>query len=294
MRSVLIFLTFFVIQAKVYGSSDNQKQEEEEHKTVKIGNFSLPTSQQPSSLVGFGQNIIGEHQVQINLFGDDYIGRNKYFIDVIPYVLYGISDKASVLFSFPVAARYKEKENHSDGLEDFSMLFEYAFYSREDKYDTSLATVVAGFYVPTGSSLKVPPTGFGTPAVFIGVTYNHTAVDWLYFTSYGATFSGSKHRTKIGNQYFYEGGFGRNIISVNRWIFAWMVEIDGEFAERNKIRGKTDPNSGGNVIFLTPSLWISSEHVIIQFGVGYAIQQHLFGKQGQDKYSLVYNLGWTF
>jgi hypothetical protein len=43
----------------------------------KIGMFSLPTSQQPSALFGFGGNIIDKGEVQIYFFADDFKGKKK-------------------------------------------------------------------------------------------------------------------------------------------------------------------------------------------------------------------------
>jgi hypothetical protein len=103
-----------------------------------------------------------------------------------------------------------------------------------------------------------------------------------------------RHRTQFGNQFLYQFGFGRNIANSQRWIFAWAVEVDGNFSERNKIHGEKDPNSGGNVIYLTPSLWASSREWIAQLGLGYAVQQNLFGRQKRNDYLAAFNFTRTF
>jgi hypothetical protein len=128
----------------------------------------------------------------------------------------------------------------------------------------------------------------------IGGTYNYTSTYWFAFTSYGAVFPTSHHRNKFGNQYLYQCGFGRNIPSPKEWIFAWMTEIDGEYDNKNKIHGEKDPNSGGNKIFITPSLWASSEKLIFQLGLGLPLTQHYHGKQHKYDYSVVLSLGYTF
>ena len=268
--------------------------DEDENKTVKVGNFYLPSSQQPGPLVGIGENIIGKGQTQVFYLGDYYRGKNKYFIDAFPSVLYGISDKLSIFINAPFAIRYKDSIHHSKGIEDVFVQLEYAFYNKEEKYYVEQATVVGNVSFPTGSATAIPPTGFGTPSAFLGFTYNYTGVDWFYFGACGATVTGTHNGTKIGNQYLYEAGFGRNILNSAGWMYAWMIEIDGYYTEKNKIKGSVDPNSNGNVIYVTPSLWISSEHWIVQLGAGCAIQQHLFGHQGRNQYLLIGNFGRTF
>lgn len=73
-----------------------------------------------------------------------------------------------------------------------------------------------------------------------------------------------------------------------------MVEFDGTYALKNKIRGKLDQNSGGNSIIITPSIWISSEKFILQCGLGYTVYEKNFGKQNRDTYLFALNAGWTF
>lgn len=268
--------------------------EEDEQKQAKIGNFALRQSQQPGPLVSFGENIIDKNEVILYFFADDYIGKNKYFVDLIPGVVYGVSDKFSVFLNVPVTPGYKMGAQHSSGFEDVFLQCEYLVYGKDTKYSSEQITVVASFSFPSGSALKNPPTGFGSMGYFIGGTYNRTLVDWFYFTSYGVNLSTSNHHTKIGNVYLYELGFGRNIADVDGWIFAWLVELDGIYQIRNRIRGVLDLNSGGNVIYIVPSLWASSNDWIIQAGAGYAVQQYLFGNQKRNNYLLAFNLGRAF
>ncbi len=260
------------------------------------GNFALPASQQPGSLIGFGENMIDRNQLQLFLFGDDFIGKEKHFIDLVPGILYGITDDFSVFFNVPVALSYQVNQNHSSGLEDLFLQLEYAIYTRKPSAfscSSDQVTIVANVSFPTGSSHKIPPTGFGSLAYFLGATYNRTWEKWFWFTSYGAQFPTSHDRTRFGNQYLYQFGFGRNIMNVKGWILAWMIELDGTFSERNKIKGISDPDSGGNVIYATPSFWASSKNWILQFGFGSVVQQHLFGNQKRNQYLISFNVGCT-
>jgi hypothetical protein len=172
--------------------------------------------------------------------------------------------------------------------------FEYAIYARASSCSSDQVTLVANASFPTGSGRKNPPTGFGAMGYFGGVTYNRTWPDWFCFTSYGTEWPAPHHGTRFGNQFLYQFGFGRNIVDTKNWVFAWIAEIDGTFSARNKIHGKTDPNSGGNVVYLTPSLWASSEDWIFQLGTGYAVQQNLFGNQKRSEWLLAFDVRRTF
>jgi hypothetical protein len=258
------------------------------------GNFAVPGSQQPGPLVGFGENILDRNQTQFFLFAEDFIGHDQYFIDVIPSVLYGITDNFSVFFNLPIAAKYKSDGHTSSGLEDLFVQFEYAYFAKQNQCSSHQATLVGNIAFPTGSKHKNPKTGFGSISYFIGATYNYTQQNWVCFTSYGAGLTTMHHDTKFGNRYLYQFGLGRNIANFGGWLFAWIVEVDGTFAARDKTHGRKNPDSGGNVIYLTPSFWASSKHWTFQLGLGYAVEQHLFGHQSREGFLLAFNGSWTF
>lgn len=292
----LLALYLLVASFDLYGDINSSKQSDEvEEKTPpKIGNFALPTSQQPATLFGFGGNIIDEGEVQLSFFADDFIGENKIITDLIPGILYGITENWSIFFTFPFTPLLKDKCSKSQGLEDFFVQLEYAFYNKSTESYIDQATLVANITAPTGSTNKNPSTGFGSPSLFLGATYYHMMVDWFVFLAPGALLTSSYHGTKFGDQFLYQFGIGRNIPSPKGWIYAWMVDIDGQYNKKNKIHGDYDPNSGGNVIYLTPSLWISSKDLIFQFGVSFPVNQNWFGTQGKFDYALNLNISWSF
>ncbi|MFI4938511.1 MAG: hypothetical protein ACHQJ6_08410 [Candidatus Berkiellales bacterium] len=283
----LFWFQFILLSSLCYGNTA-------ETGPPRIGNFALPTSQQPGAFISFGGNIIDKNQTQLFLFADDYFGVKRHSVDLIPSVLYGIADNFSIFLNMPIAASFKADDNRSSGLEDAFVQFEYAYHNGKTKSFEDQATLVVNMTFPTGSSNKIPPTGFGSPSFFLGATYNLMYVDWFWFTSHGVVLATNHHDTKFGDQFLYELGFGRNICDIDsKWIFAWMLEVDGTYSGKNTLHGSIDPNSGGNVIYITPSLWISSKKLIFQIGAGWAATEHLFGNQKKENYLLAANVGWT-
>lgn len=271
---------------------DAEKKEEE--KPPSIGNFALPTSQQPAALFGFGGNIIDKGEVQFYFFYDDFEGKQKALIETIPNIVYGITSNFSILLAYPFTPLIQDGYDRSSGLEDFFVQFEYAFYNKSTFTYVDQATILWNVSAPTGSIHKTPPTGFGAPTLFIGGTYYRTWVDWFVFTDQGALFTSSHRGIKVGDQFLYQFGLGRNVQSPKGYIYAWMVELDGQYSAKNHMCGATDPNSGGNVIYLTPSIWVSSKHFLIQFGFSFPVHQHLFGQQRKFNYALNVNCAWSF
>lgn len=298
-------ITPFLLWGQIEASSEAQKSEnnsqdsgdEKSDKVVKpprIGNFSLPTSQQPGPLVGFGANIIDAGVVQLFVAGDDYVGKNRTTSDVTPSILFGITDDLSIFFNFPFTPYTSDLCNRSQGPEDFFTQLEYVFYEKSTRCYVDQATIVGNITFPTGSIHKNPAIGFGSPGIFIGATYTRMMVDWFFFVAPGAVLTTSDHGTKYGDQFLYQCMVGRNLPSPRGWIYAWMVEMDGIYLKKNRIHGHTDKNSGGNSIFITPSVWMSSKRFLIQFGAGFPVNQNLFGDQRKFDYSLWLNIGWSF
>lgn len=265
---------------------------EEDLPQPKKGNFALPQTQQPSPMIGFGQNIVDKGQTQLFIFASDYAGINQHFITATPSLLYGITDSLSLFLSLPYSVSNQVGSHHSSGFNDGSAQLEYAFIDKAYLDHTTQATIVANVSMYNGSAYKTPNTGVGAPSLFLGTTFDQTYMNWFYFFSPGATFTVAKSGTKYGNSYLYQFGFGRHLFNTEKWLFAWMVEGDGTYSQKNRLSGVLNPNSGGNVFYLTPSFWASSKKIIFQVGAGYAVGQHLFGNQPRNTYLLATNLGW--
>ncbi len=271
-----IFLACYFFSSFAYGA---------DQEPPKVGNFMLPNTQQPGSLIGLGQNIINKKQTQWSLIAADFGGVGKYFTSVIPILRYGMTDDLTFGVSVPVTPIQKENKNRSAGLEDAFLQLEYAFYGKSTYCFVDQATILATVFAPTGSAKKVPATGNGATSYLLGGSFERVYTDWFFFTSYAAIVAQSQNDTRFGNMYLYQGGLGRNIFNIDsKWIFAGMAEVDGDYSKRNKINGTTDPNSGGNVVYVMPSLWLSSKDWIFQLGVGYAVTQNLYGDQKRNTY----------
>ncbi len=287
-------------ETKDKDSKDTNKVEDREkapepEKVLKVGNLAFPVSQQPNPLISFGQNLLNKKQAQALFLTTEFKGKHEYFINMVPSILYGLRDDLSIFISMPIAVRYRQEHHHSSGPEDLIIQLEYSPWTGEHYTYYDQITLVGNVTIPTGSTKKSPNTGTGSNSFFIGGIFSRMAINWFYFTSYGGVLNATSHRTRYGNQFLYQYGVGRRICSNKNWLFAWMVEFDGTYFERNKIHGKTDHDSGGNIIYVTPSLFIASkESLLVQLGMGFPIYQRLYGHQNRKEYLLALNVGWTF
>lgn len=259
-----------------------------------VGNFSVPTSQQPGPFYSFGQNIIGKDVTQIYLMPSYLDLTSGHSLALASYYLYGITDDLSIMLNFLLALDYTQYQAQSEGLSNTLIQGEYAFYNQNSTDHSDTATVIAGLSLPTGSVHKNPPTGPGIGYLFLGLTYNRTWIEWMVFSSIGS-FIPLKDSAYAGAQYLYQFGLGKNFLSESKkFIFLGLLELDGQYSEPGITHHVLNPNSGGNLIYLVPSLYYATEHLILQLGCALPIQQSWRGNQANYEYYVSGVIGWTF
>ena len=265
-------------------------------KQIRIGNFAVPGEQQIRPLIAFGQNCVDKGIAQWFIGADQRKGSQENYIEVTPmYLIYGITDKFSLLLNLNLAARFESEGAVSHGVEDFIIELEYIPYLYESVKRVAAISVVADFVVPTGSAYKDPATGNGNPTFFFGFTANYMSTYWYCFTSSGVILPTPYGNNKTGNALLYQFGVSRNLwYKTDKWIFNVMLEFDGTYRQHDRVCGSSDPNSGGNSILLGPSLWFSTPRFVAQAGISAIPVQHLFGVQPKDSYYTAAYLGYTF
>ena len=65
-----------------------------------------------------------------------------------------------------------------------------------------------------------------------------------------------------------------------------VLELNGEWQAKQDVAGETDPNSGGNVVFLSPGLRLASNNWSGFATVGIPIVNDLNGLQSEPTYRL--------
>lgn len=290
-KSLFLFLCLSTL---CYAEEDCKKDQTQDPHPPKIGNFAVP-GEVPGALVSFGQRNPDKGGAQLSLFFDYFAGKKKHLTELWPTGTYGMTEDLAVTFTAPFSVSERKASHSSSGIEDAFLQLEYVTYESSTVDYEDYSTIVGSVSFPTGSTKKTPPTGLGSSSFFAGWTYVRTYTDWLWFLSDGIIFPTHYEGSKAGNVFLYQGAVGRNIFSVNNDMsLAWLVEANGFYTQKSKFKSRTDHNSGGNVIYLVPSLQLCVEHLLFQMGFGVPVVQRLNGHQNKDKYMVVTNFIWTF
>ena len=90
--------------------------------------------------------------------------------------------------------------------------------------------------------------------------------------------------SEIGHDDHHHGGVGADLI----------LELNGEARTRQKIAGVRDPNSGGNLVYLSPGVRFGPEQWSASFSFGVPILQNLNGTQHETDWRMLVGVGTSF
>jgi hypothetical protein len=261
---------------------------------IKIGNFE--NQEWPTASFGLGQFITPKKSIVPYPVLFHTKGKNQNQTIVYPQVGYGILDSLSLLVSLPIITNVNVGGSETQGVGDLLVQFEYAYYEKSTELFFNQATIVTNITFPTGhlSTTSKPSTGVGAVSLFFGATLSHTSADWYAYLSDGIIINTPAKNTQVGNNVLYEGGIGRNLGNPGGITLVGILEFNGVYIQKNKTNGEFDPNSGGNTIFLGPTICCSFKNVLLFGGMQFPVYQHLNGTQGKQKYRLIFNALATF
>ena len=261
------------------------------------GNFALPRSQRPASFYSFGSNIIDKGQLLARTTPNLFKTTEARYIGSGATLLYGTSSNSSLLFSLPMTPSSKDRHEEHSGFGDGGLQGEYAFYQHSSVKDTEQAAIISGFTLPSGTSR----IGVGTFSYFIGGVYHHVWKDWVWFAAPGLLQFRGNPTIRLAPRGYYELGVGRNIAAQSgEYIFTGFLEVNGQYDGKNPSRTPVTRSSGGsvlsdgNLLFFSPSLWLSTQHWAFEFGVSLPITQHWIGTRNQVNYYLGSAVAYTF
>lgn len=258
----------------------------------KIGNFRLRSALQPFSLFGTQQTIVDKGDILLfqGLYSLNGVFSSK---QTSSGVLYGITDSWSAIIALPAALEHKFEDTQSSGVGDLLLHTDVALYKRESSHSYQLWTALTFITLPTGNSHKVPPVGLGYPTLSVATTFSHTTVKFYCATSFLGTFNTSKNGTRFGNQFCYDYAMGYNWGHPLKGILVGMLEFSGIHIKQSKIDCVKNPLSGGNVLFLGPSLFCSFARFAMHMGIQFPILQRFNDPHERYNYRTAFIFNWV-
>ena len=112
------------------------------------------------------------------------------------------------------------------------------------------------------------------------------------------------HSTEIGDAFFYNMGVTWELLNEERhaeeghahshlqWVA--MLELNGESRDRTEISGISEEHSGGDILYLSPGLRLTSGNDFSLFvSVGFPVHEDMNGVQTDTDYRIVAGVGFA-
>lgn len=206
--------------------------------------------------------------------------------------------------AFGIVVPYVEKrlklegkgEEVTRGLSDIMLLGRYKFLSVPQRQAWNQAAVQLTLKLPTGPtnrgvSLPLPPSvkralqpGTGSTDFIFEFTGGRFTTRYNLLANIGYRLNTEDDNIAFGDRFFvntdveyflfprFTRKHGQEVIS--------LLEFSFVHAERDQLKNRGVPNSGGNSFFLAPGLqWIVSERFLVETSIQFPLAQDLTGKQ---------------
>jgi hypothetical protein len=177
----------------------------------------------------------------------------------------------------------KTPTGETDEHDDQGELFEAEFQPGSGSWDPMFGPALSqaqGRWSLDGNVLYTIATE-GTQDTDLGDRFHYNGAVTYRLKGGDVVASGAAHHHHPGQHYNHE-----HTQSPTGLVIDAVLELNGEWQAEQTISGETDPNSGGNVVFLSPGMRIASNRWSGFVTVGLPIINDLNGLQSEPTYRL--------
>ncbi len=203
-----------------------------------------------------------------------------------------------------------EKLGDAEGIGDARLFGLYRFMKNEAKKHSTAA--IFGIKIPTGNTNEKSPEekyeaelqpGSGSWDPFVGIAYSKQLKNISFDTNatYQLVTEGTQD-TDLGDfvginaalSYRRESNHGHHNEHMHlQWDL--ILELNGEWREKEDIDGKTNDDSGGLIVFASPGVRVSSNKgMSAALAIGVPVIEDLHGLQSKPQYRLIANASFAF
>ena len=245
-------------------------------------------------------------------------------------LLYGVTDDFMVGFKVPYVSRSNIREPEHEhghghggggeieivhlgdveGIGDLSMFGQYRFLGDRE---TRHASVLLGVKAPTGEDdeqhgdetleTELQP-GTGSWDGLFGIAYSQIYERFTFASSllYTIVTEGDQD-TDTGDILGYNFALSYRLngapgpLGAPREAHSWdlVLELNGEWRDKEQAHGETDGNSGGNLVFISPGVRFNSRwNWVVSTAAGFPIVADLNGYQVEPDFRLISNFTLDF
>ncbi|MDT8385736.1 MAG: transporter [Gammaproteobacteria bacterium] len=209
-------------------------------------------------------------------------------------LVYGLTGDWAAGVELPYAGKDDGAESAS-GAADITLFTKYRFWREDSLGLQESAAVLLVVNLDNGDETQSPPLGNGATDVLAGLTYGYEGLQWYRWASARYLRPGENGAgLQMGEKWLVDvvGGWRPTPPEYRRPDTVWLLELNGEFAQKATRNGDSRPNSGGSEWFLSPGVFWTTHNFAIKAGVQIPIASDLNGTQDESDYRVSASAEW--
>ncbi len=258
--------------------------------------------------VGKGEFVLREQFISVQSGHDpSTLHRDRRETTAVTALGYGLSGQWALFATLPFRSIElnlepdgQSIERQSSGLGDMSFFARYTAYQSDAQGMTLRIAPFAGLETPTGNNrskdrygLLPPPaqSGSGSWDPFVGVVLTYQTLQYQFDSQISYRINTEANGFEAGNITRLDGSLQYRLypssLSGGAPGFLYgVLEMNLVHQEKNQIRGRSDANSGGVRLFVTPGIQYVTRRWIFEAAVQLPVIQDLNGKALENDYIL--------
>ena len=209
-------------------------------------------------------------------------------------IKYGITGDWVVGLSLPYQSDQSMGIKNS-GVGDITLSSKYRFWRSDRPGIQETAAILAK--VKLNSAGK--NNGTETTDSLLGFTYGFESLKWYRWASIRYLFKQNLSTQNVGllqrgDRLFidFAGGYRHQINDYREADTVWLLELNGEYSQTNKINGLELANSGGSQWFVSPGVMWTLRNFAIKAGIQIPLSSNLKGMQAKTDYRALLEFEW--
>jgi len=245
-------------------------------------------------IFGIGPHVLykGGIETAIHLHREKASGETEN--ELALELVYGLTGDWAAGIELPYA-RKKEGPESSRGPADIKLFTKYRFWREDSLGLQESAAVLLAVNLDNGDETDDPPLGNGATDVLAGLTYGYESITWYRWVSARYLRPGENDAgLQMGGKWFIDfvGGWRPTPPEYRKPDTVWLLELNGQFAEKSTLNGNALANSGGAGWFLSPGIFWTYRNFAIKAGVQIPIASDLNGTQDESDYRVSASFEW--
>lgn len=185
----------------------------------------------------------------------------------------------------------KTSNTSESGQGDLRLFTKYRFWRKDGPGVQQSMTVAVKVKTDTGDN----DVSSGTTDSLLGLAYGYESRRWYRWAALRYLFNGENDAgQRRGNKILYDlvGGIRLHRTSYLEPDTVWLLELNGEYSERDELNSVILANSGGSEVFVSPGIFWTLRNFAVKAGVQIPVLSQLNENQQKTDYRARLILEW--